>query len=1115
MQFNCNYLPVSLCHTGKPKHCYRVTQMVRIMKLIAILLTVAFLQVRADGFTQATVTFSGKDVALEKVISAIKQQTGYTFFYTMDIWKDAKPVTISVKNATIVQVLNLIMEQQPFSYIIEDKTIIISKKKEQQLAAEQKSNEAPPIDVRGRVVNESGEPVAGASVSIKGTNRGTTTNNNGEFTLKNIEENAVLIISGVNINTIEIKVDGLSDLAVNVKSSITPLEETVIKGYYTTTKRLNTGNVSKVTAETIAKQPVSNPLAALEGRVPGLSIAQQNGLPGSNFIVRVRGQNSITSGNGPMYIVDGVPFSAARAGANGSLNQLGAFGVFDQSPLNNINPSDIESIEILKDADATSIYGSRGSNGVILITTKNGKIGKTKIDLDVNTGIGKVTRKISMLNTEQYLEMRHEAFANDGVMPTVSNAPDLLVWDTTRYTDWQKYLIGGSANITNAHATLSGGNELTQLRLSANYRHETTVFPGDLSDNQSGVSLNINHSSANKKFNASLSAIYSYDKNNLSVRDLTSFIDLPPNAPPVYDSVGKLNWAGNTYNNPFGILAQKLIATTDNLSGNAVLKYEVIPKLQLKVNLGYTSVQFNQVGIYPKSSFMPSTNPVSSSIFGNNWIKTWLAEPQVEYSPNLNKGKLNILLGSTFQNDQTTGYAIRANNYSSDALLETMSGAQTLNLFSTNNTKYRYNAFFGRLSYNLDDKYIVNLTGRRDGSSRFGPGKQFANFGSVGAAWVFSSEKFIQNSFSFLSYGKIRGSYGTSGNDQIGDYQYLNTYSSTAYPYSTTAGVYPTRLFNPDYSWEANRKIEGALELGFLNDKILFTGTYYRNRSSNQLVGLALPGQTGFTTMQANLPALVENKGWEFELNVVSISSNSVKLSTAINVTFPKNKLLSFPDIASSSYAYKYIVGKPLSILPSIHFDGVDPQTGVFSYLDVDNNNQLSYPNDLSTSRVITQKYYGGINNSLKFKEWQLDVFLQFVKQTGRNYLYAIFYPPGFNYNYPEYVLNRWQKPGDNVDFQKFTQSSASPVFNAWNLAHFYGDNSVSDASFIRFKTVSLSYNFPPKLIQKCKLQNIQLYARGQNIFTITNYLGMDPESQNYYSLPPLRIFTAGLNVIF
>ena len=320
-------------------------------------------------------------------------------------------------------------------------------------------------------------------------------------------------------------------------------------------ERLNTGDVSTISAQTIAEQPISNPLEAMEGRTPGIVITQQTGITGGGFFVQIRGQNSISSGNNPLYIVDGIPYPSVPLSAYETSSGTTNGG----NPLSSLNPSDIESISILKDADATAIYGSRGANGVVLITTKKGKSGATKTDAAFYMGTGHITRGMDMLNTPEYLQMRNEAFINDGEIPTVATAPDLLAWDSSRYTNWEKTLIGGNSEIIDAQASLSGGSTNTQFLFGLGYHHETTVFPGDFGNNRMSGHLNLNHSSADQKLKLSLFANYSLFNNHLMGGDPTvEALTTPPDSPPPYDSTGKINWAGGTFDNPYGGLLQHI-----------------------------------------------------------------------------------------------------------------------------------------------------------------------------------------------------------------------------------------------------------------------------------------------------------------------------------------------------------------------------------------------------------------------------------------------------------------------------------------------------------------------------------------------------------------------------
>jgi hypothetical protein len=413
------------------------------------------------------------------------------------------------------------------------------------------------------------------------------------------------------------------------------------------------------------------------------------------------------------------------------------------------------------------------------------------------------------------------------------------------------------------------------------------------------------------------------------------------------------------------------------------------------------------------------------------------------------------------------------------------------------------------MNYSWRGRYIVNLTGRRDGSSRFGPGKQFANFGAVGLAWIFSEEGFMKNSMPFLSLGKLRASYGTTGNDQLGDYQYLDTFSSSLGAYQGTIGLQPDRLSNPDFAWETNKKFEAGLELGFMDNRILATVSYYRNRSSNQLVGFPLPTTTGFSTIQGNFPATVQNTGMEIELNTRNIVTGSLHWTTSFNVSVPHNRLLEFPNLSTfPAYASIYVVGEPLGIRKLYHSTGIDPATGIYTFEDV--NGDGSYNSkDGQIVRFVGKQFYGGLSNKLEYKGFQFDILFQFVRQTGDDYILS-FATPGTSINAPALVMNRWKSVDDKSDVQRFSQTGA-PLTAYSRLVS--SNQSISDASFICLKNLSLSYSLPQPWIQKMHIENARLFVQGQNLLIITGYKGLDPETQGGSQLPPLCVVAGGLHL--
>jgi TonB-dependent starch-binding outer membrane protein SusC len=1102
----------------------------RIMKLTTIIILAACLHTSAKGVAQQTITFSGKEVSLESVFTAIKKQTTYRFFFNTDMLTNASKITIDVKNAQIEQVMNMALKDQPLTFTIKGRTIFIMKKPEEvKKSVQVAAPTGDPITVSGRVTDENGEPLAGANVKVKGGTNGVTTDAQGRFTLNNVDPNASLEVSFVGRETEILSVKGKSVFSVALGQKVGTLDETVVIAYGTTSRRLNTGNVSTIKSTEIEKQPVNNPLLALQGRVPGLFITQASGVPGSGVTVRIQGQNSITSGNDPLYVIDGVPYVSQLLSTNiGTI--LGASpGGANGNPMNYINPNDIESIEVLKDADATAIYGSRAANGAILITTKKGKEGKTKVDINGQKGWGQITRNIDLLNTQQYIQMRREAFKNDNAVIGSRDYDVNGLWDTTRYTDWQKTLIGKTASYTDISARVGGGTAGVNYSIGGTYHKETTVFPGDFSDKKGGIHFSLRSTSNSQKFRIQLSGNYLADNNNLPQLDLTSSaLRLAPNAPALYNSDGSLNWMPNnagtssSWINPLRGLYNAYKNNTTNLLSNAVLSYQVLPGFEIKSSFGYNSLQTKEFAGFPLIAYAPENRSflTSSALYTNNNINSWIIEPQAFYRCAIDKGKLELLVGTTILQNNSNGESLLGDGYSNDLILEDIKSATTITAQGSVKSIYKYNAIFGRINYDWLDKYIINITARRDGSSRFGSKNQFHNFASIGGAWIFTSERFIKNNLSFLSFGKMRGSYGTTGNDQIGDYRYLNLYTpiNAGVPYQNTSAIEVTALPNPYLQWEKTKKLQFGLDLGFVKDRILLTVNYVRNTSSNQLLSYALPVMTGFPGIISNFPATIQNTAWELSLNVTNIKANHFNWSTNFNLTVPENKLISFPDLATSTYASLLVIGEPITVTKAYHFLGVDQLNGVFQFSD-SHGNPTTTPNNLTDKTVLINtlpKFYGGFQNNLKYKGLQLDFLFQFVKQIGSNYLYNYANVPGqfvrgYN-NEPVTVLNRWQKAGDVSSIQKVSQNF-SLSGSADNFR--FSDAVYSDASYIRLKNLSLSWQLPDKWLRMAHLQSSRIYIQGQNLLTITDYQGMDPENMSSTSLPPLRVITLGLQIGF
>jgi len=1090
---------------GMPKRLYHKIWL--IMRLTTVILIACLMQVSAAGLAQK-ITLNQRDVPLSNVLKEIRKQSGFDVFSEGKGLPKNQKVTVVVTNASIEEALDQAFKGLGYTYKIDGKTIAI-KPKDEVSFFERIINRFQTIDVSGKIVDENGQPIAGATIKVKGTTISTASDGNGVFLLKNISDDALVQISYLCYQVKEVRAS--KDIgSIKMELAVGKLEEvTVNAGYYSVKEKELTGSISRITSKDIENQPVTNVLATMQGRMAGVNIIQTTGTPGGGFDIKIRGQNSLRpEANQPFYIIDGVPFSSTPIG----YNQTSTTYPNPTSPLNSINPDNIESIEVLKDADATAIYGSRGANGVVLITTKSGKAGKTSFSLNASTGGAKVAKFMELMNTEQYLTMRRKAFSNDKINTYPANAYDINgTWDQSRYTDWQKELIGGTAHLNDIYGTVSGGSEKTQFLLSGSYRTESTVYVGDFLYKKGGAQFNLNHRSDDSKFRLNISVGYNNQDNDLPALDFSEDARLlAPNAPALYSSDGSLNWENKTWQNPLRNLTAKYKANTNNLLTNTVLSYELFSGLVVKTSLGYTSLGTTETRTSPSTIFNPANNISSSrsSIYVNNTQgSSWVAEPQISWSKELGTvGKLDALFGATFQNQTSNLLYQTANNFSSNSLIYNLGAATNISVLLNEENVYRYQAFFGRLNYNLKQRYIVNFTARRDGSSRFGPGNRFSNFGAVGAAWLFSNENFLENN-SWISLGKLRASYGITGNDQIGDYQFLDTYNTSGISYDGVIGLDPSRLYNANFAWETNKKLEIGLELGFLNDRIFATTSWYQNRSSNQLTGIPLPGTTGFTVLQANLDATVENKGMEFTLRTINLSSKNFSWTTNFNLTFSRNTLLKFPGLASSSYSQQYRIGQPLNIKLLYAYKGINPQTGVYTFEDLNNDGRISFPEDRQIVADLNPKYFGGIQNQLSFKNWKLDFLLQFVNQKNSSYLPRT---PGLLSNQPSKIINSWQQQGDNATYQLYTTGTNSLASTANGL---YANSSAyfEDASYIRLKNVAISYALPIKL-EKTQLR---INLQGQNLFTLTNYKDGDPEFITSGYLSPLKVFTAGLQASF
>lgn len=1047
-------------------------------------------------------TLRGNGLAIADVLCEIRRQTGYAVIFSPSILSDAPPVDLNCRDADVRQVLQSCFAGLQLGYTIIDRSIVLSRK----VGLE----DCLYLPLRGRVQGPGGEPLAGASViAYDGLRDGDAirlyTGADGCFRIPVRRLRAMVTICCTGYAPRTLCLSNTEVQTVSMTPAAVTLDNVIVQAYGKTTFRLSTGTISQVSAAELGSTAGGNVLETLEGRLPGMTIRQYNGVPGSAYGVLVRGRHSISQGTDPLIVVDGVPLPDN----NDLLSTIGsgsAQGPLGASVLNGIPMSAIASVEVLKDAAATAIYGSRGANGVVLLTLKTGSAGRLKWDAEVSSGVDAAVKTSPLLNTSQYLALRKEAVMNDGLPVDSATVPEAFAWDSNRYTNFKKEVSGNTGFRRYARIDVMGGDTNTVFLLSGSDRHETAVFPGATGDDRISLYGHLAHTSANRRLRLELSALFNWEGNRLPVQDYTPFEWLAPNAPAFTNASGQPAWNSNGLSF-LNIPAQEhnvYQASGGNTLGHLQLGYRLLPGLSISGSLGFSYVGADERSEWSVEGQDPATHPGSVSYHTVNSGVSELIEGMADYSRIRGRNRLEALFGGTWQQ--------QAGEYSQAA-----TGAPDY----SNRVVYRYEAAFGRVVYTWKDRLIASVSGRRDGSSRFGPGNQFGNFGAIGAAWIFSEEKAFKK-WPWLSFGKLRGSLGTTGNDPIDANSYVQTWLGTgpARGYQGTQGVYPASFASPGLRWEVNYNSELAADLGFLNNRIMLSVAAFHDWTGNQLLYDLLPAQAGEPGVLLNMPVTVVNEGLEFSLQTYNISTPNFRWSSLLTLTAPVNWLARFPNLSGSLYASTLVPGRSLSVVKGYRYEGVDPRSGLFQFRDVNHDGILDY-GDLQAGGNLDPRYYGGCNQSIRYKRWQLDLFFEFRVQNGYNPFVVLYenHPPGSPAfeslgNGPAGWLDHWRQPGDRARLQRLT---ASPVSAAAAAIQNYIHSSaqVTGASYIRWKSLSLSWRLPASLLSGLRLREGQVWLRGQNLLTYTHFPVTDPETQDPGVLPPVRSLGAGVGLKF
>ncbi|HTE28103.1 SusC/RagA family TonB-linked outer membrane protein [Flavitalea sp.] len=946
--------------------------------------------------------------------------------------------------------------------------------------------------------------LAGATISIKGSKTAVVADSEGAFKVKVNGTNPVLVVEHMGYKKTEVPVESKSTINVFLDANPSVLNEVIVTGYGQQTRRTLTSAITSVSSKEIANLPQPNPSSLLQGRASGVQVNNNSGTPGGGVFVRIRGTQSITAGNEPLYVLDGIPLQSDN------LSGIGLGGSVT-SPLADINPADIESMEVLKDASATAIYGARAANGVVLITTKKGANKKAKISAGYYYGDQEATKLPAVVDGPTFAMLQNEAATNNGTpipYPDPSSAMN---------TDWTQFVFQ-NAKIRNADISVAGGSEKVKYYISANdFRQEGILKNSDY--DRRTLRANIDFS-ATSKLRIGTNVLFSRNNRGRLRNDdnisggLEGAFFFPHNL-PVYQPDGTYTKFG-TFENPIAAVDHsKISMTTNRVLSTTYAEIDIIKGLKFRANFSvdYSNVQEDLYDdTWTNAGF--SVNGSAQSIALNNI--NWNQENYFTYTKNISNHSFNLVAGISAQESKTNSTRATGTQFPSNEFRTISSAA--VQTASTTGSSWGLASVFGRLTYDYDNKYLATLTFRHDGSSRFGKDNQYGDFPSAAIGWVLTEEKFMQG-IPAISNLKIRASYGLTGNQNIADFAARGLWSGAA-AYAALAGTTPSQLANPELKWETTKQADIGIDIGLFNDRLTFTADYYHKKTEDLLLQVPTPRSTGFESIYQNFGSL-ENKGWELAVTA-DIFRNPAGLNWTFNANISgnKNKILKLasPFVVYNRDLYRYEEGGEMYSFYLHEQTGVDPKTGSPTWADVNGDGKFDPNVDRKIVGTANPKFYGGITNTLNYKNFDLMFFFQYSygnKQLNWN---RFFLEHGGTRatNYSNSQLDRWQKEGD---------ITMIPKMNAANYASdLRPSRFLEDGSYMRLKNISLGYSIPQKLLKKINVSMLRIYVSAQNLITITNYTGLDPELTGtaataltqgieFFSMPSPRTIMGGVTI--
>lgn len=976
---------------------------------------------------------------------------------------------------------------------------------------------AQEITVSGVVTDQAGIPIPGANVLVKGTKSSTQTDFSGNFAIK-ASSNDVLVVSFVGMSTVEVKAS--AKVTVKLKDASNLLENVVVVGYGTQSKKKSTDAIARVTAKDIQQIPVSNVQNALVGKLAGVQITQTNGKVEGGVSVRVRGAASISAGKEPLYVLDGIPLITTNESNNGA----------PTNPLLTLSTNEIESIDVLKDASSAAIYGARGANGVVIITTKKGKEGKGTFSINLSQGVSEATHKRKWLNAAQYVELFTEASINGtGDASEAESYFDAYAagtdWRNLEVnTDWQDLAFRNGYS-TDADFSVSGGDAKTKYFFSGAYNNTSGIIVNNDLERVT-ARTNISHKLTDR-FTAGMNLSFSRSQIN-RVQDDNSFttpLQMVAQSPlaPARLADGSPN-QNTEYTNYFQAADNSFYKTiVRRVIGKVYGEFKILSFLKANSDFSYDLMSQTEDAWYGKNYPGIGTDGEVFASSVNN--ETYITSNYLTFDKTFaEKHDVNIVAGMEF-NKFNRRYQDVTSIYFPNDTFTTIDGGAEVNAGSGNETDYTFVSQFGRLSYSFANKYLVKASIRRDGSSRFGVNNRFGIFPAVSAGWVVSEENFLKDN-SILSYLKLKGSWGKLGNAELGNFASRQFYGPNSY--NLKSGLTFTQAGNPNLTWEKSSQIDFGAEVGFLN-RINLEFDYYKKATDGLLFSVPLSLSSGATSINQNIGE-IESKGVEFVLNTKNIDTQDFKWSTNFNLTTNKTKVISLPNNGKDIIGTYTInrVGENVSSFYLKEYAGVDPANGDALYYDgsitinADGSTTRNTTNDYAAApRVIAGNPFptlmAGLTNTINYKG--LDFSFTFQGEWGASIYNSagIYQSVSGDYldNQTVDQLNRWRNPGD------ITNVPQARLYGGNGTGH--STRFLDKADFVRLRNLTIGFTLPSSVVKDLGMSSVRFYGTGVNLLTFTNYSGYDPEArrddsgigEEFYSAPPARTIALGVNINF